>query len=133
MSNHGQGGHSAAQNCVRFGIWGMKRTLRGIGYVFMEIKWAAFPGKGITFSGMNSRSTGEKVFKHIAWWGVKYKNAPYSVKRDTLGLAAYIRRDILPLLDGRKLPIDKRRMKDDGTWDHVKSILDSHAIPYVII
>jgi hypothetical protein len=132
MGNHTNVGHSAARISANVGFWGVKQIVKLIRHVFVRIWWAMFPGKGVNFPGMSPRTKGQKIIKHIAVWGVRRKHAPPPAKWDILAMADHIRMNLLPVLDGRKLPIDKRRM-DKDTWDHVKSVLDSHGIPYVII
>lgn len=136
-NNHSTGGkiaRSAAGTSFHIGFVCAKWVFVSlIGGLLIRLWWMAFPSKGVTFAGMDSRSKGEKALKHIVNWGVKRKYMARPANKDPMSLARHIHSDLLPHLDGNVVPIDKRRMKDKATWDHIESVLRSHRIPFVII
>lgn len=135
--NHNTGGKvasSAAGMSIHVGIKCAKWIFFSlIGGLLVHLWWTIFPSKGVTFAGMDASSKGTKALKHIVKWGVKRKYIAYPAAKDPLSLAQHIRANLIPVLPGHVVPVDKRRMKDKATWDHIESVLRSHGIPFVII
>ncbi len=81
---------------------------------------------------MNPKSKSENILEYIIRWSARKKSIMLPHEWHILDMSDHIYWNILPLFDRGRLPIDIRKM-DQDTWNHVRSVLDSHHIPYVIV
>lgn len=118
--------------CGKVGLWGVRLCLGGLLSAAFRSKRAIFPGKRVSFRGLGRKASGENILGRIVDWGEKKKFLPHARRRDAIVMAEALRMDLAPKLPGNRIPVDNRNI-DEKTWERIREILNTHAIPWYLV